>query len=731
MKNLVLFVTLCLSVVMGGAPASAQPANLQPEVSEAVELVSILARTAGAREYNMDMAGQYTKDTEAWFAPYKNHPTVSYYQGLMQQYGIGYNAPMDVAVNLVNDGGRFRFAGDKSCMDSRWTNVNLVEFVSKLNQFYTDTRFHEFFEQHQAFYNEGLQRYKDNVMPHFHQDWYPRFYGTTPEQLYHIIIGFTNGGSNYGASRQLLGQPKEMFSVCGYYLNPRSGKAFADGVGTAMILIHEFKHSFINYLYDDNKAMLDPVAAKLFSLSENMMRNQAYPEPETVFNETLVRAAVVLYMQEYGYTPEQIEQEISQNVERGFTWTPEAVAALRGYANNRGKYPTFASYYPQVAKALNKFADDENKRFDKALSAKIKPLPFGNGGNCKAEITEPVELLGVLSRLAKYEEYYYGDAPESYAWDIEQWFEPYMKHPVIEYYQGLRQQYGIAYDAPMSLAVRLAVEGGKIVKIKEQFAPGKDALDSRWSNVNMNEFLGKLNQFYTDTRFHEFFEQHQQYYQERLANFNDNVMSKVQDGWFNNFFGKQSNELFRVILGFANGVNNGYGAASHPQGKPSETFIIVGGSDTDFSIPQNENYAASLGRMITGSLSSSVAAPIVDDMKKSTVIGKVADKLYQNNKQLMSNAGMNDGAEVLGESLTSAASIINMMQNGYDAQQLRYQLSRETTNYPWMPELVTALGDFAKNRGKYQSISDFYPQLAKVLNKYLVKEQQRHDKAMK
>ena len=126
--------------------------------------------------------------------------------------------------------------------------------------------------------------------------------------------------------------------------------------------------------------------------------------------------------------------------------------------------------------------------------------------------------------------------------------------------------------------------------------------------------------------------------------------------------------------------------------------------------------------MITGSLSSSVAAPIVDDVKKSTVIGKVADKLYQNN---------NDGAEVLGQSLTSAASIINMMQNGFDAQQLRYQLSRETTNYPWMPELVTALGDFAKNRGKYQSISDFYPQLAKVLNKYLVKEQQRHDKAMK
>lgn len=706
-------------------------AQVDPEVSETVELVSILARTAGAREYNMDMAGQYTKDTEAWFAPYKNHPTVSYYQGLMQQYSIGYNAPMDLAVNLVNDGGRFKFAGDKNCMDSRWTNVNLVEFVSKLNQFYADTRFHEFFQEHQAFYNEGLQRYKDNVMPHFHQDWYPRFYGTTPDQLYHIIIGFTNGGSNYGANRQLLGKPKEMFSVCGYYVDPRAGKAFSDGVGSAMILIHEFNHSFINYLYDDHKGMLDPVATKLFRLSENMMRNQAYPEPTTVFNETLVRAAVVLYMQEYGYTPEQIDQEISQNVERGFTWMPEAVAALRGYAKNRDKYPTFASYYPQIADALNKFADDESKRFDKALSAKIKPLSTGHFASCKAEVTEPVELIGVLSRLAKYEEYYYGDAPEGYAWDIEQWFEPYMQHPVIEYYQGLRQQYGISYDAPMSLAVRLAVEDGKIVKIKEQFAPGKDALDSRWSYVNMNEFLKLLNQFYTESRFHDFFEQHLQYYQERVANFNDNVTSKVQDGWFSSFLGKPSSDVFRVILGFANGVNNGYGAASHPQDKPSETFIVVGGSDTDYSSPNNQNAAASFARMITGMLSNSMTTPLVDDVKKSTVINQVADQLYRNNLQLMRSAGYNNGAEALGESLSSAASIINMMQNGYDADQLRYQLSRETTTYPWMPELVAALGDYANNRNKYQSISDFYPKLAKVLNKCLDTEKKRLDNALK
>lgn len=36
-------------------------AQIKVEVSETVELMSILSRMAGFREYSMDMAGQYTK----------------------------------------------------------------------------------------------------------------------------------------------------------------------------------------------------------------------------------------------------------------------------------------------------------------------------------------------------------------------------------------------------------------------------------------------------------------------------------------------------------------------------------------------------------------------------------------------------------------------------------------------------------------------------------------------
>ena len=64
MKKILLMAVLALF-------AMTMQAQVKVEVSEPVELMSILSKIAGFEEYNMDMAGQYTKDTEAWFAPFR------------------------------------------------------------------------------------------------------------------------------------------------------------------------------------------------------------------------------------------------------------------------------------------------------------------------------------------------------------------------------------------------------------------------------------------------------------------------------------------------------------------------------------------------------------------------------------------------------------------------------------------------------------------------------------
>lgn len=341
-------------------------AQIKVEVSETVELMSILARTAGNQEYNMDMAGQYTGDTETWFSPYKQHAAVACFQEFKDNYSISYDAVASMAIHLAVDGGKVKFLGEKVDLDKRWTKVNIDDFIDKLNKFYKDTRFHEFFEQHRSFYNEGIKSYETEVMSNFHQDWYARFYGTEPTERFHVIIGFTNGGQNYGPSLHVSGQPREVFAICGYALNPTTGSPFWD----AATLIHEFNHSFVNPLLDvaQNAALVEKVGQKLFMLSQPEMEKQAYNDWRIVVNESIVRAAVFIYIKDYNLVNRGTGDFLFQEVWRkGFRWTPELVACLRNYTANREQYKTLADYYPEIARQLGKYIEDETKRMQNVL----------------------------------------------------------------------------------------------------------------------------------------------------------------------------------------------------------------------------------------------------------------------------------------------------------------------------------------------------------------------------
>lgn len=359
-KQFLLLLTLLPATVFSHA-------QIKVEVSEAVELMAILSRTAEFREYCMDMGGQYTIDTEAWFAPYKEHPTIAYFQNLRSEFGISYDAVMSMAINLAVDGNRVRILTDKSGLEKRWQNVETDSFLVHLNRFYSDTRFHDFYMQHQAFYESVLHTYEQNVMQYFNQEWYPRFYGTEPTELFRVVIGFTNGGGNYGPSRQLPGQPKEVFAICGYHVDEKTGKAFENGMDYASTLIHEFNHSFVNPLQDAYADRLTPIGGKLLKLSYRAMNSQAYRNSTTVINESIVRAAVIIYMQENGFSAEQVKTEMYNQIGCSFQWMPELVSTISYYAKHRKRYRTFGDYYPEIARCLEKYLKGETERIENAL----------------------------------------------------------------------------------------------------------------------------------------------------------------------------------------------------------------------------------------------------------------------------------------------------------------------------------------------------------------------------
>ena len=72
-------------------------------VEESVELMSVIARTAGFDEYCMDRGGTYTEDVDEWFRSCADQPVVTMMKELRQDHGLGYDAVMNMAIRLEKD----------------------------------------------------------------------------------------------------------------------------------------------------------------------------------------------------------------------------------------------------------------------------------------------------------------------------------------------------------------------------------------------------------------------------------------------------------------------------------------------------------------------------------------------------------------------------------------------------------------------------------------------------
>lgn len=358
--------TTLLALLIACLFAKAQ--SIIPQVNENVELMSILSRMAGFPEYNMDMAGQYIKDMDNYFKDNTEHQAVHYMKELRNKYGISYDAVMSMAVHLDNRNGTLSLIEeDIPTLEKRWKNVDKDEFLSYLNNFYKDTKFNEFFRSHKDLYEKGLKSYQDNVINHFDIDWYSDFYGNEPQETFSVIIGFCNGGGNYGVNRQITGKMKEVFAIVGYYVDKKETPMYSKEY--LPTLIHEFNHSFINHYLDENKypiyvKQLEPAATNLFISSHWSMSKQAYGNWKTMINESLVRAAVICYMLDNEYEPKEIRNVLLEQVQRNFRWMPELVSLLRKYEKKQSKYGNFEKFYPNIIKFFKEYSQKENERFD-------------------------------------------------------------------------------------------------------------------------------------------------------------------------------------------------------------------------------------------------------------------------------------------------------------------------------------------------------------------------------
>lgn len=359
--------------------------KIVPYVDERVELMSSIFRMMGAEEYSDKNNALYVEDIEKYFSPFKESKFLSQLKKDRYDHGLGYDAVISMAVHLQMKNGKWSLVDPKpTFLDKRWKREKLPEFLKNLNEYYQKTKFHDFYKDHQKDYQQASKAFSDSVLVKLNQDWYPRFYGKSPNEDYKVVIGYGNGGGNYGPRVMQENKRDEVYAIVSG--GTFDGRTMTYSSAYAPTLIHEFNHSFVNYVLENPiyERKLEQPATKILDAVRQPMKEQAYGDWKTLINESIVRAAVIVYMKENHFSDKAIKAEMKEQLKRSFVWTPELVELLEYYQKNRKEYPSLESFYPNIVSFFQLVAMDVDKMLGayQAKLPKVKSVsPDINGRN--------------------------------------------------------------------------------------------------------------------------------------------------------------------------------------------------------------------------------------------------------------------------------------------------------------------------------------------------------------
>lgn len=388
MRNIVLF--FLVFVIQYSCCAA-----IIPRVDKRVEIMSIISRLAGYDEYNDNVAAEYVAAIHGYFDRYQADSVIRFAKEIRAQSGISFDAVMSMAVNMEQKGRRFSLHPNwKEEIDPRWTADMANRFVKLLNRFYGHSHAEDFFKQQSPYYEKATDAFAE-VLNGFNQSWYFSYYGVKPKDEFNVVIGCANGGSNYGPSVTNHDGSKKVYAIMGSWsFDVKRNPVFSQDTYLPT-LIHEFNHSFINpsvEAFTSNTALHNSMQMLLDTMQAEMT-NQAYKKWETVLIESLVRASVIRYMMSQNNTPvENTENEMMDQLNRGFLWTRDLVALLGVYESDRLKYPTINDFYPVIidffkrtAANISQIKADHEMKLPKVVS--IEPIG-NNAENVDTSITQ-------------------------------------------------------------------------------------------------------------------------------------------------------------------------------------------------------------------------------------------------------------------------------------------------------------------------------------------------------
>ena len=311
------------------APTTAPTTAVQ--VDRRVELLSFVNALAGFKEYTLGQANPYRTAFVTYFRPYVGHAAVLHAKRLRAEKGIGYDAPMILAVHL-DEKLQLVNAAELPQLDKRWEGVDAEAYAADLRAFAADSKLDEFLATHADHYKKIEDVLRTAVDAEKPSTWYDGLLGARDKARFTVIPGPMTGTYNFGVRATRPDGTLDLYQILGVD-TPTGLPVVNDDL--VFLLVHETGHSYVNPVLAEHEAALSAPAQKLFAKVEPQMRQQAYPTWQIFLAEQVVRAATYLYFTDKKGSAAAATL-LDQERARGFLWTAELAGLLR----ERGKdYP--------------------------------------------------------------------------------------------------------------------------------------------------------------------------------------------------------------------------------------------------------------------------------------------------------------------------------------------------------------------------------------------------------
>ncbi len=341
-----------------------------PKIDSRLEILCIAYKLATG-DHGPDTANRsYNEAINRHFSAYRQHPFVQFLRHVSDSFNtIGINiSAWEIPSVAMHIGAAPDFNPiipfEDTLTSDGWDDRTLYNrrFTELLRKFYKESHAAIFFAEQKAYYKAVEKKFASIPKP-INGKWIDNFFNTRQTETYFPVLCLQGYGDGDYIRVNFSGNRRFTHTIFGCTEFDASGiPAACNNNWLQRGNLHEYIHTFVNQLVEENMTMLERYASVMLADSTVWKKvSQAfYNNNRYYLYESIVRAVSIVYISRNTEINSDRETEIISQEKAGFPWIRGLVTILDEYYQNQKAYTNFRSYMPVVIEYFRKYTEDRN-----------------------------------------------------------------------------------------------------------------------------------------------------------------------------------------------------------------------------------------------------------------------------------------------------------------------------------------------------------------------------------